>query len=150
MTAISTAKEVGRKILSTKIFWYFVVAIIGFLVIKRLINGRTPDEVILPEADTSPNATQQWYDNSGRPTMLELQAALQNEYFPASKRRLNAYLKLLAYDKHQLTIIYNTFNKNYSSQYYKGKTMTQVIDGQYTFETAQETLVTKLISYNLG
>ena len=144
-----TAKNVGLSVLKSKYFWYALLAGIVYFIIKRQITGGTPDLAKLPDEDKSPQNTAQWWSKIGNPVMLELQAALRAEYFPASKRRKQAYLKILLFDKGQTFTLYNNFNASYSTKYYKGKTLTQVIDDQYTLEQSQDDLVARLLGFGL-
>ncbi len=153
METKNALKEVGKKIISSKIFWYVVLGVVALLGLRKLfpsIFTTPPKVVVLPDEDKSPSLTSQWWSAIGKNIMIELHASMQVPwYIPSGSRRATIFAKVVSLDKAQATYLYNEFNKAYSIIYYKGRTMTAEIDSQFVLFGGKEELVSKLISYNL-
>jgi hypothetical protein len=146
-------KEIGSKILNSRWFWYVIIIFFGYKLLQKAfptLFKNNPDFVKLPKGEESPKATQIWWNTVGQPATNKLYDSLKNEWF-RSTERAKAIQTLLTFDKHQLTLIYNEFNRKYSAEF-KQRSMTKVIDDQYIFwlgVNAQQVIKDRLISFNL-
>lgn len=143
-----TAKSVGLSILKSKVFWYITLGLIAFIIIRRTVKGSTPKVASLPSGEDSSKATQTWWNGTGQPIMNRAFLALKNEYWLTGKRN-DAYIEMLKLDRAQLTYLYNQFNKQYSVDYFKGESLTKVIDGQFWYIEKGSAMVERLTGWNL-
>jgi hypothetical protein len=144
----NTAKGVGLSVLKSKYFWYGLIAVIAYWIIKKQINPKN-EIVVLPPENVNQQATSNWLNNVGIPTMNLGYDALKNEYFTQSAREA-FFIKLLSFSDRQLVLVYNEYNKKYSSTI-GGKSLTKHISSQVTYwptlfsENFKNTITNRLI-----
>lgn len=173
MTGLSNAKEVGKKIISSKIFWYVIAGFVVFAIVKKPIlaileflgvktqkqsdeEKELANQKVYIVSETS--ILVKWWTDTGENLLFQLKEALQNEYWLNTQRNA-IFEKMLVLSDIQLKFMSNRWiSKRYAAEF-GNKSMFRALEdenslfsqGYYVFgDTPLKRLLSKLKSLKIS